>query len=232
MNKCILLTVLIFSQLFSADNYNKDYLEKKIYPMGKKIFQNRCKQDIEFSKYKNINELKADIGNKKICKVSKDKHVEALALYIWDIKRLKKSNSKAYIIKLQKNEKCPVCGMFTYKYPKWAAQIFYEDKHHYSFDGVKDMMKFYFNPMNFGNYSNYKSKNISKILVTDYYSQKAMDATKAYYVIGSDIYGPMGDELIPFKKLEEAKTFKMDHKGKKILHFNEISEDEIYKLDY
>ena len=33
--------------------------------------------------------------------------------------------------------------MFTYKYPRWAAQIFYEqgdEKKHWSFDGVKDLI--------------------------------------------------------------------------------------------
>ena len=91
--------------------------------------------------------------------------------------------------------------MFTYKYPKWAAQIFYkhgDHEHHYSFDGVKDMMKFYFDPMEWGKYEMAKKESISKILVTDYYSQKAIDAKVSYFVIGSDVYGPMGNELIPF----------------------------------
>jgi nitrous oxide reductase accessory protein NosL len=50
----------------------------------------------------------------------------------------------------------------------------------------------------------------------------AIDGTKAYYVIGSDTYGPMGHELIPFKDLSDAKNFLKDHKGKKILKFQEI----------
>ena len=30
---------------------------------------------------------------------------------------------------------------------------------------------------------------------------------KAFYVIGSNVYGPMGEELIPFKNEDEAKKF-------------------------
>ena len=94
------------------------------------------------------------------------------------------------------------------------------------------MMKFYFDPMKWGDYKISTKESISKILVTDYYSQKAIDAKEAYYVIGSDVYGPMGDELIPFKKLEDAEVFSMDHKGKKIVQFRDIKEKEVYELDY
>ncbi len=82
-------------------------------------------------------------------------------------------------------------------------------------------MKYYFD----------NKDGISKILVTDYYSQKAIDATKAYFVIGSDTYGPMGNELIPFLDENDAKTFYMDHRGTQVIKFEDIKEDEVYKLD-
>lgn len=86
--------------------------------------------------------------------------------------------------------------------------------------------------MKWGDYKIAKRENIKKILVTDYYSQKAIDGTKAYYVIRSDVYGPMGHEFIPFASKEDAKTFKKDHFGKKIIEFKDIKEDDAYKLDY
>ncbi|MEA1891201.1 MAG: nitrous oxide reductase accessory protein NosL [Campylobacterota bacterium] len=209
--------------------------EKKIYPMGKKIFDKMCVDDeIDPTNYIEINELKYAIKNTKGCQKIKEKQLQALALYLWEVKRFGDLDDIQGTVKVQKDEKCPVCGMFTYKYPKWAAQIFYtynDHEHHYSFDGVKDMMKFYFDPMEWGSYESSKKEYISKILVTDYYSQKAIDARESYFVIGSDVYGPMGDELIPFKELEDAKTFSMDHRGKKIVKFEEIIEREVYKLD-
>ena len=39
--------------------------------------------------------------------------------------------------------------MFVYKYPRWVAQIHIDNKTHLSFDGVKDMMKYYFEPKRF-----------------------------------------------------------------------------------
>ncbi len=208
--------------------------EKKIYPMGKKIFLKMCKQEIDATDYIEINELKSAIKNEKFCKPLKEKQLQALALYLWEVKRFGDLGQIEGTIEVTEDEKCPVCGMFTYKYPKWAAQIFYkydEKEYHHSFDGVKDMMKFYFNPMEWGNYKTSMQSNITKMLVTDYYSQKAIDARESYFVIGSDVYGPMGDELIPFKELSDAKTFSMDHKGIKILKFEEITEKEVYKLD-
>lgn len=194
--------------------------EKQIYPMGQKIFEKNCKNSIDINSYLEINELKAALSEKKLCGALKESELQPLSLYLWEVKRFENTKGDSDFIKVSKDEKCPVCGMFVYKYPKWAAQIFYGEKH-FSFDGVKDMMKYYFE----------HKEGISKMLVSDYYSQKAMDAAKAYFVIGSDIYGPMGHELIPFKSESEAKTFSLDHKGVKILKFEEISQKEVYKLD-
>ncbi|MBI3873943.1 MAG: nitrous oxide reductase accessory protein NosL, partial [Arcobacter sp.] len=122
------------------------------------------------------------------------------------------------------------CGMFAHKYPKWVAKLHYGEKY-FAFDGVKDLMKFYFNPLKWGKYTNATKDKITSFEVTDYYKQNSVDGFKAFYVIRSDIYGPMGNELIPFDKLEDAKTFQKDHNGKRILKFSEITENIPYELD-
>jgi nitrous oxide reductase accessory protein NosL len=214
----------------------KKIKKKKTYPRGKRIFEKVCQKDlIDPTSYIEINELKQDIVDQKLCKPLKEKDLQAVALYIWEVKRFGDLDTIEDKVQVKEDEKCPVCGMYTYKYPRWAAQIFYEkqdDKKHWSFDGVKDMMKFYFDSQKWGNYEIAKRENITKILVTDYYSQKGIDGTKAYYVIRSDIYGPMGHELIPFESLSDAETFKKDHFGKKIIQFSDIIEDEVYQLDF
>ncbi len=204
--------------------------QKKMYPMGKKLFEAKCQQDINLSKYNQINELKSAIKKDKLCKELKGKRFQAVALYLWEVKRTKVLTKSGDAIEIKKDDKCPVCGMFVYKYPKWVAQIYYGDTH-YSFDGVKDMMKFYFDPKKWGKYENLKNKDITKILVTDYYSQKVIDAKEAFFVIGSDLLGPMGNELIPFAQESDAKTFSNDHNGKKIVKFDKIVEKEVLKLD-
>ena len=58
-----------------------------------------------------------------------------------------------------------------------------------------------------------------------------IDANTAYFVIGSDVYGPMGRELIPLVSKSDAEAFKKDHKGRRILRFEDINTGIIKKLD-
>ena len=129
-------------------------------------------------------------------------------------------------LEVPKGAKCPVCGMFVSKYPKWAAEIVVDGKT-YWFDGVKDMMKFYIFDGDFP----YDRSKIEKMLVTDFYTLEAIPAKEAYYVIGSRLYGPMGNELIPFKTEKEAKDFMADHGGDRIVRFDEITGKMVMGLD-
>lgn len=125
-------------------------------------------------------------------------------------------------------DRCPVCGMFVAKYPNWLAQLYNKDsKQVHFFDGVKDMMAYYFSPEKYGGTSR---EAISNIFVKDYYSLKWLPASEAFYVIGSDVYGPMGHELIPFQSSEAAESFSKDHHGKEILNFNAITPELIESM--
>jgi len=124
--------------------------------------------------------------------------------------------------------RCSVCGMFVAKYPNWLAQIHYEDTGQTKFfDGVKDMMVFYFNPKLYGGASR---DAIRALFVKDYYSLNWLSAKEAFYVVGSDVFGPMGHELIPFETRAAAESFSKDHHGKKILTFEEITPELIESL--
>jgi nitrous oxide reductase accessory protein NosL len=128
-----------------------------------------------------------------------------------------------------KKDKCPVCGMFVYKYPDWLAEIIFKDGSVDFFDGAKDLFKYYFNLAKYKPGKN--KKNIAAIYVMEYYDMQLIDARKAFFIIGSDIYGPMGHELIPFATEEDASAFMKDHKGKRILRFEAITPRVIDKLD-
>ena len=47
--------------------------------------------------------------------------------------------------KPSRQDKCPVCGMFVYKYPDWVSEIIFKDGKTVFFDGPKDMFKYYLN---------------------------------------------------------------------------------------
>ncbi|MBW2309310.1 MAG: nitrous oxide reductase accessory protein NosL [Deltaproteobacteria bacterium] len=128
-----------------------------------------------------------------------------------------------------KKDKCPVCGMFVYKYPDWVGEIIFKDDSVFFFDGAKDLFKYYFN---LKKYNPKKIQaDIDSMYVTEYYDLKLINARDAFYVIGSDVYGPMGNELIPFANEPDAREFMKDHKGKKILKFDSITPRAIKSLD-
>jgi len=203
---------------------------KRYYKIGEKIYQSRCKKnEIDFDMFLEINELKYYLVSEDICEKLEEKYLHPLSVYLWDVKKLGLIQNKNVVV-VHEDEKCPVCGMFVVKYPKWAAKLYFGEKS-YSFDGVKDLMKFYFNPLKWGKYPNRSKEKVTKFEVTDYYTQNAIDGFKAFYVIRSDVYGPMGNELIPFLKESDAKAFVKDHNGKRILKFEEIKETLPYELD-
>lgn len=150
---------------------------------------------------------------------------------IWalDLSRKKKKTERQLYIPLSKKERCPVCGMFVRPYPKWITQVQFEDGSHYSFDGMKCMCRFFINPEKFD--TTRKKRDIKLILVRDYYTLKFIRHDTAFYVVGSDVLGPMGHELIPFDSEKNAGTFLTDHNGLKILRFHEINSELLDKLD-
>ena len=128
-----------------------------------------------------------------------------------------------------KKVKCPVCGMFVAPYAAWNSTITHTDSSTAVFDGSKDMFKYY---LDIKKYAPSRSKDsISTIMVKDYSSKEDTDALKAYYVIWGDIYGPMGNEPIPFQNEADAKKFLKEHHGKKVLRFKDITLKLLHELD-
>ena len=209
----------------SKDKLDKDneILDEKRVPIaikGKKIFESMCNVN-QIKEFNSIGEAKQYLIDNNTCKNLDSSMLQAVSIYLYNPLY---AADKSKMINIPEDAKCPVCGMFVSKFPKWVAQIQLQDGHNHYFDGVKDMMKFYFNPTKYHAHSN---EQILQMNVTDYYSLESTDGKKAYYVLGSNVYGPMGEELIPFKNEDEAKKFMTDHFGKKVVSFDEIKEEMI-----
>lgn len=124
---------------------------------------------------------------------------------------------------------CPVCGMLVSKYPNWVAVVRYRDGHAHFFDGAKDMFKYL---QEYAKYApGHRKEDIAGMHVTEFYGLSKVDARKAYYVIGSDVFGPMGHEFVPLETRSDAEEFLKDHKGKQILIFEQISPEIIEMVD-
>ncbi len=124
---------------------------------------------------------------------------------------------------------CPVCGMFVAKYPEWVATVRYKDGHAHHFDGTKDLFKYLLNLPKWA--PGDKGENIDSIGVTEYYGLTLIDGREAFYVVGSDVLGPMGHELIPVESKEDEEGFLRDHQGTAIIRFNQVAVDLLLKLD-
>ena len=215
-----LFLLLFISDLFAHTTYSQSIKTKKIYPLGKRVYEKRC-SNIDVTKYVSYDGLLEAIEKEPKCSKLKKEYKEALGLYLWDEVRVKKELKKYPSLAVSHKEKCPICGMFLYKYPRWVSMIEYKDGKKIYFDGLKDLLKYYFlHPL-----------AIKGLYTKDYYTQKTISLKDAYFVIGSDVYGPMGNELIAFSDKKSAKTFMYDHRGKKILKFCDINEKMVYKLD-
>lgn len=128
-----------------------------------------------------------------------------------------------------KEDKCPVCGMFVAKFPDWVAQIDFSDGKVVYFDGAKDLFRYYHD---LARYEPGKSKSdIAAIFVTEYYNTTAIAAKDAFFALGSDVFGPMGHELVPFATEQDGQEFLKDHKGKRLLRFDEVTDAILKGLD-
>jgi copper chaperone NosL len=126
-------------------------------------------------------------------------------------------------------DKCPVCGMFVAKYTDWMSVVVFKDGSRAFFDGPKDMFKYLLDLKRYN--PSKKEADIDLIAVTDYYLVSTIDARKAWYVLGSDVFGPMGKELVPLAKESEAKEFMKDHKGQRIVKFSEVTTEVMKVID-
>jgi copper chaperone NosL len=124
---------------------------------------------------------------------------------------------------------CPVCGMLVSKYPNWTATVVAKDGHTCHFDGAKDMFKFLQAMPKYA--SGRKRADVKFMVVTEFYNLEKIEAAKAFYVVGSDVMGPMGHELVPLATREDAEDFLTDHKGRRILRYDEVTLEIIAGID-
>lgn len=209
--------VLIAAVLF-AFVPNQPQKQKYLYPLGEKIFKQECKK-LSIKHFDTFEALCHYIHTH--CHLDEERYEDALAWYVWDRKYLYRLSKEEIEFHYSKKDKCPVCGMFIYKYPKWASMAKTKEGRELYFDGVKDMMKYYFAHKN----------ELKKLYAQDYYSKKIIELHRAWLVVGSDVYGPMGEEIIPFEKKEEAKSFMLDHHAKKIVTFKELDKRTMEAFD-
>ncbi len=120
-------------------------------------------------------------------------------------------------------ETCPVCGRFVALHPEWIAQIVYDDGVTLFFDGARDLFRYLLSPRR--SCSDPELIPIGGIFVTSFYDRAVIDARSSFFVIGSDVHGPGGRELVAHESVGEARKFFRDHHGRRVVGFETVTAD-------
>ena len=114
--------------------------------------------------------------------------------------------------------------MKVYKNPKWVCKIELINGKKLFFVSPKSMIEFYHQPGKWFDIGVKSEADFKDILVTDFKTGLAVKAKGAFYIYGSNVTSPAGDDLVPFDSYAAAEEFSKEHNGKRILSFKEVSD--------
>ena len=123
-----------------------------------------------------------------------------------------------------KETTCLVRHLKVYKDPKWVAKIELQNGKKIFFSSPKSMFEFYYQPGKWFDVGVKSEKDFKDILVTDFDTLKAVKAKGAFYIYGTNVIGPAGDDLVAFDSYAAAEKFSKEHNGKRILGFRDVSD--------
>ncbi len=116
--------------------------------------------------------------------------------------------------------RCPVCGMYPARFPRWAAQIIFKDGSAHFFDSPVDLFMFLEEPKRFD--ATHTADDAAAMYVADHRSGTWLEARQAAFVIDSSARGPMrGPDLPAFADLAAAQAF-VTERGGRVLTFDEV----------
>jgi len=124
--------------------------------------------------------------------------------------------------------RCPVCGMFPARYPRWAAQLIFEDGAAHFFDSPVDLFIFLDDTARYD--PERADDAVAAHYVTDFDTGHWIAAGEAYFVIGSAVRGPMrGPDLPAFATHDQASAFAATQGGE-VATYADITPARVAKL--
>jgi nitrous oxide reductase accessory protein NosL len=106
-------------------------------------------------------------------------------------------------------DECPVCNMYPARYPLHRCQIQTAERTIFHFCSTRCLFTFLSTPQKFG-----APEAVPDLIwVSDYLSGGWISARTAYYVVGSNEWGPMGFEAFAFDRKTDALDFQGRHGG-------------------
>ena len=118
-------------------------------------------------------------------------------------------------------DRCLLCGMLVAPHAAWVSQLQFENGTTAYFDGNKCLFRYLLSREKFA--PELQKEKISATYVTTYYDLGKIALEDAWFVVGSDVKGPMGHELVPFRTHDEADDFMADHNGQRIVRATDVN---------
>lgn len=118
--------------------------------------------------------------------------------------------------------RCERCGMFVDLQPRWATGAVAAGGRDVHFDAPRCM---------FAWLEGTEARGAEAPWVTEYYTQRKRPAAFVWYVVGSDVTGPMGPDLVPIGDQASAERFKTEHHGRAVLTYDQVDAAALARLD-
>lgn len=125
--------------------------------------------------------------------------------------------------------RCPVCGMYPARSPRWAGQILFRDGAAQFFDSPIDLFAFL---QKIGRYNrSYALDDVAARFVSDFETGGWIALESAFFVHGSAAPGPMrGGDLPAFGSREAAGRF-ASKQGGRVLAFSQVTPELVASLN-
>jgi len=109
-------------------------------------------------------------------------------------------------------QRCDLCGMRVDSTSGWRAGGRAASGEALAFDTPKCLFR-----------RHHERGAVSEPWVIEYYSQARRPARDLFFVIGTDLEGPMGRDLVPVAGREAADRLLREHHGERVLSFDEVT---------
>ncbi|MDD2789461.1 MAG: nitrous oxide reductase accessory protein NosL [Sulfurimonas sp.] len=134
------------------------------------------------------------------------------------------ADSNTTIMDYDKETSCLVRHFKVYKEPKWVAKIELTNGKKVFFSTPKSMFEFYHTPGKWFDMGVKSEKDFKEIYVMDYNTFQPIKAKGAFFVYGSNVTSPAGDDLVPFDSYKTAEIFAKEHHGARVFGFRDVSD--------
>lgn len=124
--------------------------------------------------------------------------------------------------------RCPVCGMYPARFPRWAAQTLFRDGAAQYFDSPVDLFVFLHRVDRYNR--SYTLNDVAASFVTDFESGQWIELQKAFFVRGSAALGPMRDADLPAFASRAAADGFIRRRGGQVLTFTQVTPELIRSL--